>query len=78
MKCDTYQQIEGCVTNSNIEKHSGKTLAECKEICDKATDCKGFDFFTASGEDNTNPDNKEGDCSIKSDDTIEDCDYKFE
>merc|ERR1711912_94982 len=47
--CTKYTHVKGCVSGSNIQKYKNKSLTECREICDKISKCKGFEFFVASG-----------------------------
>lgn len=41
-----YEHIEGCVAGGNIQTFKGKSLDECKQICDKMELCKGIEYFT--------------------------------
>ena len=39
--------------------------------------CKGFEYFTKSGEEKVNPKWEEGDCTPQDLDSTKECDYKF-
>jgi len=43
------RQAESCVRNHNIEKHSGKTLAECAALCSANLGCVAFEYGVAYG-----------------------------
>ena len=57
-------KIKACVPGSNLQGFSGKTVEECKEVCDKHADCLAFEFGVAHG--GSSPTNKPGDCRPKS------------
>ena len=38
-----------CVNGNNIEKHTGKTVEQCKEICSAMSNCVAFEFGVAYG-----------------------------
>jgi hypothetical protein len=40
---------KGCVEGHNIVTYTGKTIDECKAICDSKTSCKSFEFGVAYG-----------------------------
>jgi hypothetical protein len=62
---------KGCVDGHNIVKYTGKTVDECKAICDMKTGCKAFEFGVAyGGSGKYGP----GDCSPQSSIDKEGCD----
>lgn len=48
--CNRYTKINGCVSGANIKRWKNKTQAQCEQICNRTTGCKGFEFFEASGQ----------------------------
>ena len=40
---------KACVGGHNIEKHTGKTVEQCKEICSAMSNCDAFEFGVAYG-----------------------------
>jgi len=36
---------ESYINGANLYKKNGKSLAECKVICDEDPDCKSFEFY---------------------------------
>jgi len=40
---------KGCVSGHNIKLYNGKTLQECKNICDKTAGCVAFEYGVAYG-----------------------------
>jgi len=48
-----------CTNAVALMTHSDKTLDECKAICAKSPDCKGFDFYTFL---TSNGKGKKGEC----------------
>lgn len=40
-----YEHVLGCVLGANLDTHKGKTVDECKTICDSMDICKGFEYY---------------------------------
>lgn len=59
-----YEHIKGCVLGGNLVTHKGKTIQECKAICDGMDNCLGVEYYVR--QDSTEPVNtkwEEGDCT---------------
>jgi hypothetical protein len=63
--------VKGCVEGHNIASYTGKTVDECKAICDMSTGCKAFEFGVAYGGSGKY---KPGDCSPQDSSNKKDCD----
>jgi len=74
--CTKYTHVKGCVSGNNINKFKNKSIAECREICDKISKCKGFEFFVPSGKPGAAKMYQKGDCQPQSGDNTFGCDYK--
>ena len=67
-------KIKACVKGHNLIKYSGKTVPECKQLCNQRADCLAFEFGVDHGGSSTTY--KPGDCQLQSSADASDCDGK--
>ena len=61
-----YHVPEGYIYGQSLYMEKGKSLKECKEICDNDSECKAFEFYVDYGYEEIEDFYEVGDCQPKS------------
>ena len=65
----------GCVNGHNIRKIPGRTVQQCKDLCDSDSNCKAIEYGVAYGGSNT--EYKPRDCYLQSGNNHAACDGTY-